>query len=122
MQQENTMAALTELQELESIYCDLHKDVYGVKARWYKADDINAARTDIYLLEQAGKVIWEREQQEQADAAVRFEKYVQDTIKSGAKDRATALRWIHDAEGTRGDDEFLCYNLGLRYGYFKQVA
>jgi len=30
-----------------------------------------------------------------------------------------ALRWIHEAEGSNGDDEFLCYLMGLPYRYFK---
>ncbi len=38
---------LTELEELESIYCDMHKDVYGVKARWYKAESVEQARADL---------------------------------------------------------------------------
>jgi hypothetical protein len=44
---------------------------------------------------------------------------VQSVLACGAKDRAMALRWIHEAEGTTGDDEFLCYTLGLPYRYFK---
>jgi hypothetical protein len=51
-----------------------------------------------------------------------FEKRVNDLIFSGARDRETALRWIHEAEGTMGDDEYLCYTLGLPYMYFRKVA
>jgi len=29
-----------------------------------------------------------------------------------------ALRWIHEAEDTGGDNEYLCYTLGLPYRYF----
>jgi hypothetical protein len=39
-------------------------------------------------------------------------------IGCGAKDRAMALRWIHEAEGSNGDDEYLCYLVGLPYRYF----
>jgi hypothetical protein len=41
---------------------------------------------------------------------------------SGAKDRATAMRWIHEAEDTQGDDDYLAYTLGLPYQYFRKVA
>lgn len=110
---------MTELEELESIYCDLHKDVHGVKARWYRAESVEQAQKDIDNLQEAGKLIWAQEKAEQDEAAVRFEARVQETIVAGAKDRATALRWIHDAEGTDGDNDYLAWTLGLPYKYFK---
>jgi hypothetical protein len=30
------------------------------------------------------------------------------------------MRWIHEAEGSNGDDEYLCYLVGLPYGYFRK--
>ena len=113
---------MTELEELEIIYCELHKDVYGVKARWYQAKSIEQARKDLESLEAAGKEIWAREEQERQEAVKRFEARVQQVIESGAKDRETALRWIHQAEDTDGDDEYLCYKLNLPYAYFKKAA
>ena len=41
---------------------------------------------------------------------------------SGARTREQALRWIHEAEGTQGDDEYLCFTVGLPYGYFRKAA
>ncbi len=116
MQQEH---AMTELQELEQIYCELHKDVYGVKARWYKADSIEQARKDLDALEATGKSVWAQEKADQILAASIFETRVTETIALGAGDRATAIKWIHDAEETAGDDEYLCWTLGLKYGYLK---
>jgi hypothetical protein len=46
-----------------------------------------------------------------------FEMRMLDLLRSGAKDREMALRWIHEAEDTGGDDEYLCYTLGLPYRY-----
>jgi hypothetical protein len=108
-----------ELQELEQIYCELYKDVHGIKARWYRAASLEQARKDLDALEAEGKLVWAAEEKAKDEAAVRFEARVAETIRTGAGDRDTALRWIHQAEGTNGDDEFLCYHLGLRYGYFK---
>ena len=52
-----------------------------------------------------------------------FEMRMQDLLSSGAQDREMALRWIHEAEGSDGDDEYLCYLLGLPYRYFaKEIA
>ena len=45
-----------------------------------------------------------------------------DLLRSGAKDRQMAMRWVHEAEETGGDDEYLCYTLGLPYRYFKETV
>lgn len=107
------------IQDLEQAYCEYHKDVHGVKARWIKFTSVEEGEAAMDALEATGKVIWAQEEEDRKAAAVRFEARVAETIATGAKDRETAMRWIHDAEGTQGDDEFLCYCLGLRYGYFK---
>jgi hypothetical protein len=57
--------------------------------------------------------------EEEAAAVVRFEARVASIIELGARDRAMALRWIHEAEDTDGDDEYLCYRVGVPYGYIK---
>jgi hypothetical protein len=54
----------------------------------------------------------------EAKAIERFEAQVESFIQSGARDRATAIRWFHEAEGSNGDDEYLCFLLGLPYRYF----
>jgi len=56
----------------------------------------------------------------EARASHDFEMHMQSLMMSGARDRATALRWVHEAEGTDGDDEYLCFTLGLPYRYFVQ--
>lgn len=56
---------------------------------------------------------------EAAEAAAinAFDKRIAQLIAIGAPDRDTAIRWLHDAEATNGDPEFLCYCLGLPYGH-----
>ena len=108
---------LTELEELEGIYCETHKDVYGVKARWYKADTVEQARTDLAALQVQAEEVWARERQAQQDAIAAFEELARSY--GGVE---TAKRWQHQAYNTDGDDEYLCYHLGLPYGYFKKVA
>ena len=88
---------MTELQELEEIYCELYKEVYGIKARWYRADSVEEARNDLDRLSKVLEEEIKREQTAQAEAAAEFEATVQNAIKFGAKDRQTALRWIIDA-------------------------
>jgi hypothetical protein len=48
-----------------------------------------------------------------------FEMRILSLLQSGASDREMALRWIHEAEGSDGDEEYLCYLVGLPYGYFR---
>jgi hypothetical protein len=43
---------------------------------------------------------------------------MQSLMMSGAKSYEMALRWVHEAEGTSGDDEFLAWTLDLPYRYF----
>ena len=113
---------MTELEELESIYCEMYKDVYGMKARWYRAESVEQARADIARLEQELILSEKARIEDEARAVVKFCKRIEDTIKAGAGNRETALRWIMEADDARGDWEFLCYLNGLPYGFFKQAV
>lgn len=113
---------LSELEQLQCTYSDAYKDAYGFRPRGCSDMTVAELREELNRL---GSVIAEQEDQREraeAEAATRFETRVAETIATGAGDRETALRWIHQAEGTDGDDEFLCYNLGLLYHYFRKAA
>ena len=115
---------LSKLEQARETYWDMYKDAYGVRPRGI---DTSNWTVETFLKEFAylGLVI-EREEANrkasEANAIFSFEKRVDDLIYSGAKDRATAIRWIHEAEDTQGDDEYLAYTLGLPYQYFRKVA
>jgi len=113
---------MTELEELESIYCEMYKDVHGMEAGWYRAESVEQARADIARLEEELILSEKARIEDEARAVVKFCKRIEDTIKAGAGNRETALRWIMEADDARGDWEFLCYLNGLPYGYFKQAA
>ena len=115
---------LTQLEQAQSIYWDMYKDAYGVRPRgvdtsgWTLADfdaEFEGLRVAIEAEDKARK-------EAESTATVVFEQRIQSLIDAGAKDRATAMRWIHEAEDTQGDDEYLCYILGLPYQYFRKVA
>lgn len=116
-----------EMSTLEQYVCqywDMHKDAYGFRPRHID--------TSAWTLEQfeaefrvLGMAIADAEIKRQAleqKASFEFEARVQTLMGAGAKDRATALRWIHEAEGSNGDDEYLCFLVGVPYGYFKITA
>jgi len=111
------MPKMTELEELESIYCELHKDVYGVKARWYRADTLEQARADVASLQAQAEEVWAKDREAQQQAIAAFEE-----LAASYGGVETAKRWQHQAYNTNGDDEYLCYYLGLPYGYFKKAA
>jgi hypothetical protein len=80
---------------------------------------VEQARADVASLELALKTHMEREAIEQQNAIAAFMKLATDHCGGCVE---TAKRYQHDAYNTHGDDEFLCYHLGLPYGFFKQAA
>ena len=114
------METMTRREELESIFWDMYKDAYGFRPRGISThlwDEDKFNREFDFLQSEITKNEQERKIAEH-EAAHAFEMRVQSIIACGAKDRAMALRWIHEAEGSNGDDEFLCYLVGLPYRYF----
>ena len=115
---------LSELEQAQATYWDMHKDAYGVRPRC-----INTTTWTLEDFEAEFKVlneVIEREdktrKEAEAQATVVFEQRIYTLIYAGAKDRATAIRWIHEAEETNGDDEYLAWTLGLPYGYFRKAV
>jgi len=111
----------TPLEQAAMTYWDMYKDAYGFRPRgvdtskWTLADFQKEFETLQFIIDRENVIRKEREE----TAAHEFEMRVLDLLRSGAKDRAMALRWIHEAEETGGDDEYLCYCVGLPYGYIK---
>jgi hypothetical protein len=103
-------------------YWDMYKDAHGIRPRgidtssWTEADFMKE-------FDYLGQLITQQEEarvEAEHMAIVKFEQRVLKLLVLGASDRATAVRWIHEAEGTSGDDEYLCWTLGLSYGYFRK--
>jgi hypothetical protein len=127
LNKEMVMVSWEEMSVLEQMQCqywDMYKDAYGVRPRGIDTSAWTMEQFDAEF-KQLGEVI-EREdiarKESEAQASIRFEAQIQSMISSGAKSREAALAWIHEAEGSNGDDEYLCFLLGLPYGYFRKVA
>jgi hypothetical protein len=115
-----TWEEMTTLEQYACTYWDMYKDAYGVRPRgidtsaWteadFEAEFVSLSRT----MDENHKVQVAQEER----SIIAFEMRMQELLTSGAKDYAMALRWIHEAEDTGGDDEYLCYTLGLPYRYF----
>ena len=121
---ENTLPAwsdLSVLEQLQSIYWDAYKDAYGFRPRGidtstWSVQDFEAELAS--LGEVADRAHAERLASE-AEAAVALEERILVLIGMGADDRDQAIAWIAEAEEANGDMEYLCYLLGVRYGYFR---
>jgi hypothetical protein len=118
------MEPMTRQEELHSIYWEMYKDAYGIRPRGIDTSAWTEQRFTAEF-EVLGQMISEQEAQRRVaehSAAHEFEMRIQSILACGAKDREMALRWIHEAEGSMGDDEYLCYLVGLPYQYFRKVA
>ena len=111
---------LTRTEELQCIFWDMYKDAYNFRPRHIDTSTWTEAQFEAEF-EQLAQVI-QREailrDNSEARASHEFEMRMLDLLRSGAKDRQMAMRWVHEAEETGGDDEYLCYTLGLPYRYF----
>ena len=103
---------------------DAYKDAHGVRPRFMNMEAMSLDELKEEL-ERCCDAIMRNEKErmiEEAAASHDFEMRMQNLLMSGAKTREMALRWIHEAEGSNGDDEYLCFLVGLPYGYFKLAA
>ena len=111
---------MTVLEQYACQYWDMYKDAYGVRPRGIDTSAWDEATFEAEFV-QLSKTIDENYKVQlasEAKAMHDFEIRMLDLLMSGATDRAMALRWIHEAEGSDGDDEYLCYLIGLPYRYF----
>lgn len=113
---------VSELDQARSDYSDFHKEAFGFRPRWdYSAMTLADFDREFEYLAQECKRNAELRAKAEAEAAVRLEQRILSLLEYGAKSRAMALRWLDEAEGTNGDVDFLCFCLGVDYGYIKQA-
>jgi hypothetical protein len=115
---------MTELEQAQATYWDIYKDAYGVRPRGVDTSGwtLETFRKEFDYL---GQII-EREdiarKAAEGKSVEAFERRVAELISMGAKDYNMAMRWIHEAEETNGDDDYLAWTLGLPYQYFRKAA
>ena len=115
---------MSDLEQAQCTYWDMYKDAYGVRPRGIDTSAWTVEDFDREFAELGGIIDREEEdrKEREAEASVRFENQITSLVQSGARDRQAAIAWIHEAEGSNGDDEYLCFLLGLPYGYFRKTA
>jgi len=120
MNKESNMRS--EKDELGAVYYDFYKEVHGIRPRWVNHEEatIEWYRAELEQLQIQADINWQEQLVREGEATAVFEKSIDSLIASGAGDRATAIRWIHEANETNYDSEYLCYLLDLPYGYFRK--
>ena len=111
---------MSVLEQYACQYWDMYKDAYGVRPRGIDTSSWTEAEFEAEFVQLAKTIDANyKEQLAQEEVAQHdFEMRVLSLLQTGAKDREMALRWIHEAEGSNGDDEYLCFLVGLPYRYF----
>jgi len=116
---------MSTLEQYACTYWDMYKDAYGVRPRGIDTTGWTEAQfeAEFVLLGESIDANYKDQLAREEVASHDFEMRVLNLLQTGAKDREMALRWIHEAEGSDGDDEYLCYLVGLPYRYFaKEIA
>ena len=123
MTNEFTLPARTKIEELKDLYCDSYKDVYGIKARWVYGMELDEAELNNMLdrLEREYLSHKEEEDRREAQAELEARKQIRALIEHGAKNVVRAVRWMHDSYDTGGDNKYLDFELGVRYGFIDEV-
>lgn len=113
---------LSHKEQLAATHYDFYKSVHGIRPRWMNYDGMTEQEIEAEI-EQLGREAEIQEREEairEAKAINDVEHVILNLRMSGARDRDMAIRWLHEAHGTSGDNDYLCYNLGLPYGYFEK--
>jgi len=124
IEKENIMQSWDQMSrrdQLAATHYDFYKDVHGVRPRWMDYDSMTEQDLEAELdnLSKQAEVVFAEEAKREQEAIVAFEARVADLLDTGAADRETAIRWIHEAEGSDGDTDYLCFLVGVPYGYIK---
>jgi hypothetical protein len=109
----------TKLQELMDDYCDLHKSVHGIKARWIYGAGYSEAQMEDMLarLQRDAEEVWKQEAAREAIADAAFITAINKMVELGAGDHKTALKWLHDAHDTGGNNTYLGFDFGCSYQF-----
>lgn len=117
------METMTRQEELHSIFSDMYKDAHGFRPRFDCSDWTEEDFKDQFAyLDRVIKANYKEQAGREALAIIEFEQRMTNMIESYSIDRQTAMKWVHEAEETRGDDDYLCWTLSLPYGYFRKAA
>ena len=114
---------MTDLEQAQSTFWDMYKDAHGFRPRHIDTSTwtLEQFEREFNELSEVMKANDIAQKIDEAIAVEKFERRIAELISIGAKDQAMAMRWIHEAEETNGDDSHLAWTLGLPYLYFRKA-
>ena len=103
-----------------AIWYDAYKDAYGFRPRHIDTTEwtLTDFHKEIMFLEQIIAENNIQRLQEEAIAADKVERTILSLLEAGAKDREMCIRWLMEANDAGTDRDYLCFLLGVAYGYF----
>ena len=110
----------------DMLVSDLHKDAYGFRPSqsfwefWSTASDVEKQKEWDSLLDTLDCTI-EQERKEQAAAIKQFNQVLDTLYQHAAKNFEDAIKYLHQAYDTDGDDEYLEFRLGLPYKHIAKA-
>lgn len=106
--------------QLVASHYDFYKSVHGVRPRWINYDECTVEELELMMdtLFAENAVVMAEEAERERKAIDAFEVRIIDLTLIGVKDREQAIRLIKQSENAEQEDnDYLCYLLGLPYGY-----
>jgi hypothetical protein len=119
-----TWEQMSRREQLAAQHYDFYKEVHGIRPRWmdYDAMTEQELEAELTFLSKEADVELTRQREAEERAAREVEQMIETMLTLGAKSREMAIRWLHEAHDTLDDDDYLCYKLGLPYGYFSNTT
>ena len=111
---------MSELEQLSCTFWDFYKEAHGVRPRHVNTSGwtVEDYRREFEVLSSISAANAAQRRSDQERAAHDLEVRIQSLMGCGAKDREMAIRWLDEAHESDGDLEYLCFLLGVDYGYF----
>ena len=103
-------------------FSDLHKDAYGFRPRGEAFYNWLETATPAQLQAEWDRLVEmvvesiRHEEERQGEAIVELQKEITWMLHNGADSVTTCVRWLHEAYTTGGDNMYLDYHLGVKYG------
>jgi len=101
-------------------FSDLHKEAYGFRPsesfwQWANAATPTQLQSRWDDLANSAKLRYQEQCDMEAAALVELQIQLDSTMREHGVSIVTAIRWLHDAHETNGDNHYLDYKLGVKY-------
>jgi hypothetical protein len=115
----NNMNSTAYSYDMDS-FSDLHKEAYGFRPsesfwQWANAATPTQLQSRWDDLANSAKLRYQEQCDMEAAALVELQIQLDSTMREHGVSIVTAIRWLHDAHETNGDNHYLDYKLGVKY-------